>query len=94
MRGALGDVTARGRHLRDAPPGQEALEFDVTSCRFAELFRAPGEPELGAVLVCQTDFDIASVAEGAVHLKREQTLMQGESCCSFRDRFEPREWHE
>ena len=31
---------------------QEALEFDITRCRFAEFFRALGEPELGALLIC------------------------------------------
>jgi hypothetical protein len=41
---------------------QEALEFDVTRCRFAEFFRTLGEPELGALLICETDFDIAAAA--------------------------------
>ena len=31
---------------------KEALEFDITHCRFAEFFRALGEPELGALLIC------------------------------------------
>src|SRR5580704_15434406 len=38
---------------------KEVLEFDVTRCRFAEFFRALGEPELGSLLICETDFDIA-----------------------------------
>jgi hypothetical protein len=37
------DVTVQ-MHRQD----KEALEFDVTQCRFAEFFRALGEPELGA----------------------------------------------
>ena len=41
---------------------KEALEFDITHCRFAEFFRALGEPELGALLICETDFDIAAAA--------------------------------
>ena len=28
---------------------RQALEFDVTHCRFAGFFRAIGEPELGAL---------------------------------------------
>jgi predicted ArsR family transcriptional regulator len=90
LHSALGDVTERevtyDMHRQD----EQALEFDVTSCRFANFFRALGEPELGALLVCQTDFDIAAVSDGAVHLEREQTLMQGGSCCTFRYRFAPR----
>src|SRR5947207_7445358 len=48
---------------------KEALEMDVTRCRFAEFFRAIGEPELGALLVCEADFDIAAVGGGEVSLE-------------------------
>ena len=40
--------------------------MDVTRCSFAEFFKALGEPELGALLICQTDFDIAAVGAGEV----------------------------
>jgi len=73
-------------HRRD----REALEFDVTSCRFAEFFRALGEPELGALLVCSADIDIAEAGARDVDFKREQTLMQGAKSCTFRYRFAPR----
>jgi hypothetical protein len=69
---------------------EEALEFDVTHCRFAEFFRALGEPELGALLICETDFDIAAAGSGEVTLTRDQTLMQGAPSCTFRYRFAPR----
>jgi len=69
---------------------EEALEFDVTHCRFAEFFRALGEPELGALLVCATDFDIVAAGGSAVGLTRDQTLMQGAPSCTFRYRFAPR----
>jgi hypothetical protein len=90
MNTALADVTEREvtfeMHRRD----KQALEFDVTSCRFAEFFRALGEPELGALLVCQTDVDIAEAGGSEVSFSRTQTLMQGASCCNFRYKFEPR----
>ena len=35
----------------------------MTSCRFAEFFRALGEPELGALLICEADDDIAAAAK-------------------------------
>jgi hypothetical protein len=69
---------------------EEALEFDVTHCRFAEFFRALGEPELGALLVCATDFDIVAAGGDDVSLTRDQTLMQGAPRCTFRYRFAPR----
>lgn len=49
---------------------KEALEFDVTRCHFAEFFRALGEPELGALLVCETDFDIAAAGGNEVMFTR------------------------
>jgi hypothetical protein len=68
----------------------EALDIDVTRCRFAESFRALGEPELGALLICEADFDIVSVGEGEVSLERAQTIMQGAPSCTFRYKFAPR----
>jgi L-2-amino-thiazoline-4-carboxylic acid hydrolase len=64
-----------------------ALEFDITHCRFAEFFRVLGEPELGALLICETDFDIAAAGGGEVPLTRDQTIMQGAPSCTFRYKF-------
>jgi hypothetical protein len=90
MNTALADVTERevtfDMHRRD----KEALEFDVTSCRFAEFFKALGEPDLGALLVCATDVDIADAGGNDVSFDRAQTLMQGAPSCTFRYKFAPR----
>jgi len=69
---------------------KEALEFDITHCRFAEFFRALGEPELGALLICETDFDIATAGASDVTFSRDQTIMQGAPSCTFRYKFAPR----
>jgi hypothetical protein len=69
---------------------REAVEFDVTSCHFADFFRSLDEPELGALLVCQTDIDIAAVGGEDVDFSRSQTLMKGGSSCTFRYKFAPR----
>jgi hypothetical protein len=90
MNTSLADVTMQevsfDMHRRD----KQALEFDITSCRFAEFFRAIGEPELGALLICHVDADIADAGGDEVNFSRTQTLMQGASCCNFRYKFEPR----
>jgi len=62
-------------------PGTQ--EFNVTRCRYAEFFRQLGEPELGAVLLCETDFHVAEVGSPEVELVRTQTIMEGDSCCDF-----------
>ena len=90
MNAALAEVTEREVKFDMHRDDREAREFDITSCRFAEFFRALGEPELGALLVCSTDIDIADAGGSAVSFRRDQTLMQGGSCCTFRYRFEPR----
>lgn len=66
---------------------KEALEYDVTRCRYAEFFRAVGEPELGAILICEADFDIAAVAGREVSFERTQTIMKGARSCTFRYKF-------
>ena len=85
-----GEVSGREVEVEVLRQDKEALDMDVTRCRFAEFFRALGEPELGALLICETDFDIASVGEGEVSLERAQTIMRGAPSCTFRYRFAPR----
>ena len=90
MQCALSDATSREVEFEMLRQDKEAMDIDVTRCRFAEFFRALNEPELGALLVCSTDFDVVAVGEGAVSLERAQTLMQGAPSCTFRYKFAPR----
>ena len=85
-----GEVSGREVEVEILRHDKEALDIDVTHCRFAEFFRALGEPELGALLICATDFDIVAASGGAVSLTRDQTLMQGAPSCTFRYQFAPR----
>jgi hypothetical protein len=86
----FGEVSGRQVEVEILRQDDEAFDLDVTRCRFAEFFRALGEPELGALLICEADFDIASVGEGEVSLDRAQTIMQGAPSCTFRYKFAPR----
>ena len=90
MNTALAEVTEREVTFDMHRNDDEAREFDITSCRFAEFFRALDEPELGALLICATDFDIVSASGGEVSLERAQTIMQGAPSCTFRYKFAPR----
>jgi L-2-amino-thiazoline-4-carboxylic acid hydrolase-like protein len=85
-----GEVSGKEVEFEIRRHDKEALDIDVTRCRFAEFFRALGEPELGALLICETDFDIASTGEGEVSLDRAQTIMHGAPSCTFRYKFAPR----
>ena len=65
----------------------DVMEFNVTGCRYAEFFRALGEPELGGLLLCEGDFHAAEIGSPDVELKRTQTIMQGAKYCDFRYRM-------
>jgi hypothetical protein len=67
-----------GRQDRVAPITEEVIRSHL------------GEPELGALLICETDFDIAATGSGEVTLTRDQTIMQGAPSCTFRYKFAPR----
>lgn len=85
-----GEISGREVEVEVLRQDKEALDIDVTRCRFAEFFRDLGEPELGALLICAADFDIAATGAGEVSLERAQTIMQGAPSCTFRYRFAPR----
>lgn len=62
----------------------QAIEFNITGCRYADFFHALGEPELGGVLLCDGDFQMTELAGGEVELQRTQTIMKGARYCDFR----------
>ena len=90
MHTAMAEITEQDITVEMRRYDKQALEFDVTRCRYAEFFRALGEPELGALLICETDFDIAAAGGGEVTFTRDQTIMQGAPSCTFRYKFTPR----
>ena len=66
----------------------EAIEYDVSRCIYADFFRELGEPELGAVLVCDSDiYLVEEVTSPEVEYTRTQTLMEGGSFCDIRWRI-------
>lgn len=72
----------------------ERYAFNVTRCRYAEMYRALGIPELGALLSCNRDASLIEGFNPAIKLTRTQTLMQGASCCDFRYELEPGDPHD
>ncbi len=64
----------------------ERLSFNVTRCRYAEMYRRLGLEDLGSTLSCLRDFALAEGFSPAIELERTQTLMQGAPFCDFRFR--------
>ena len=60
------------------------LDFNVTRCRYAELYRALGIPELGSMLSCNRDYALIEGFSQEAQLVRTQTIMQGAPHCDFR----------
>jgi hypothetical protein len=71
-------------HIEVLEQSSDRYSFNVTGCRYAEMYRALGIPELGAVLSCNRDFSLIEGYNPGVELTRTQTLMQGASHCDFR----------
>lgn len=69
----------------------EAFSFDVTRCRYAELYEKLGILELGTSLSCARDFALIKGFNPNITLKRTQTLMEGADCCDFRYRVQKNE---
>jgi L-2-amino-thiazoline-4-carboxylic acid hydrolase len=60
------------------------LEFDVTRCRYAEMYRELGMADLGRVLSCNRDGAFCTGFNPDIQLTRTQTIMDGAACCDFR----------
>jgi hypothetical protein len=63
--------------------------FNVTRCRYAEMYRALGIPELGATMSCNRDGSLIEGFNPDIEFTRTQTIMAGADHCDFR--FEVRE---
>ena len=64
----------------------DRLDFNVTRCRYAEMYHRLGVTELGSSLSCCRDATLAEGFDPEITLKRSQTIMEGASHCDFRFR--------
>jgi len=65
---------------------EDRLEFNVTRCRYAELYKEWGLSDLGFQLQCSRDHAMLKGFNDGIELARSQTIMQGGACCDFRFR--------
>ncbi|SDF09024.1 MULTISPECIES: L-2-amino-thiazoline-4-carboxylic acid hydrolase [Thalassobaculum] len=66
----------------------ETLDFNVTRCRYSEMYKAMGLGEIGHLLSCNRDGTFCEGYDPRIKLERTQTLMGGASHCDFRYTFE------
>ncbi|QHM70971.1 L-2-amino-thiazoline-4-carboxylic acid hydrolase [Mixta intestinalis] len=58
--------------------------YDVTRCRYAEMYHEMGLGEIGHLLSCARDDKFIVGYAPEVELTRTTTIMQGARCCDFR----------
>lgn len=71
--------------------GPDRLDFDVTRCRYAEMYRDMGLGEIGHILSCNRDGEFCTGYNPAMELTRTETIMSGAKRCDFRYRLKPTE---
>jgi hypothetical protein len=64
----------------------DRLEFNVTRCGYAQLYKDWGLSDLGFQLQCSRDHAMLKGFNDDIELERTQTIMQGGACCDFRFR--------
>ena len=63
------------------------LNFNVTRCKYAEMYNALGVNDLGAVLSCNRDAALIKGFNKNASLDRKDTIMSRNNCCTFRYKF-------
>ena len=69
---------------KDVRRTEKSLEYKVTECLFAEVFREMDAADIGYATQCFPDFAVASFSNPTRKLIRTKTLMQGQDFCDFR----------
>jgi hypothetical protein len=62
----------------------QRLYFDVTRCRYAEMYEKLGMRDLGFCLSCCRDGSFGEGFNPRIRLARTQTIMEGAGFCDFR----------
>jgi hypothetical protein len=60
------------------------FDFNVTRCKYAETYMEMGLGKIGHLLSCNRDGTFCEGYDPSIKLERNQTIMQGASCCTFR----------
>ncbi|MDA1258298.1 MAG: L-2-amino-thiazoline-4-carboxylic acid hydrolase [Chloroflexi bacterium] len=67
---------------------EKRYDYNVTRCRYAEMYRELGMQDLGFIFSCGRDFNFPLGYNKNMKLTRTQTIMQGDSFCNFRYEIE------
>jgi hypothetical protein len=82
-------IKGKALEIEVVEEGERVFAFNVTRCRYAEMYRDLGISRLGPILSCARDFALIEGFNPRIRLTRTQTLMEGAPFCDFRYRLEP-----
>ena len=68
---------------------ESEYQFNVTRCRYAEMYRDMGVGDIGHLLSCHRDATFCKGFDARIELERTQTIMDGADYCDFRYSFDP-----
>ena len=63
---------------------ENRYDYNVTRCRYAEMYRELGMQDPGFIFSCGRDFNFPAGFNKNMKLTRTQTIMQGNAICNFR----------
>ncbi len=64
-----------------------ALDYNITRCEYARMYRDMGLGEIGHLLSCNRDGSFCIGFSDNIELTRTQTIMEGADHCDFRYRL-------
>lgn len=62
----------------------ERLDYNITRCAYAEMYREMGLGDIGHLLSCNRDGAFCTGFSEDIELTRTQTIMEGADFCDFR----------
>ena len=83
--GAWDANNALDREMLHAAP--ERLDYNITRCEYAAMYKAMGLGEIGHLLSCNRDASFCVGYSEDMELTRTQTIMDGAGYCDFRYRM-------
>ena len=69
--------------------GPEEYDYDVTRCRYADMYEELGIRDIGQLLSCERDYQFPLGYDENITLERTATIMTGATRCDFRYRRVP-----
>ena len=70
--------------IKEIKKTNEVYHFDVTRCKYAEMYDEMGIKDLGKLLSCNRDYNFSIGFDQNLKLERNKTIMEGHKCCTFR----------